>query len=176
MHLSKPKSLDSNAQLGQLYSEHHGWLINWLKRRMASPDNAPDTAQDTWLRIMASQAHLGMRSPRAFLATTARRLLMDRARRQAIEDAYLETLSASWEQFDAEASPEQLLEAVQLLSHIAESLRGLGDKPRQAFLMRYLDGASHAQISEHLGVSKKMVQNYLIQAVLKCHMNMAEAE
>lgn len=176
MHAPEEKSTNSDKAFSQLYSEHHRWLLTWLQQRMAYPDNAPDAAQDTWLRILASHAHLSLREPRAFLATTARRLLIDRARRQSIEQAYLESLQRSIENQGGEASPEQILEAVQLLTGLAEVLNGLSAKARQAFLMRHLDGASHAQIAEHLGVSNKMVQKYLVQALLKCHANIVASE
>ncbi len=40
--------------------------------------------------------------------------------------------------------------------------------------MRYLDGMAHAEIAAQLQVSTKMVQKYLVQALLHCHAALAE--
>lgn len=73
-----------------LYTEHHGWLFGWLRKKLGCPHNAADLSHDTFMRILASRDALGaMREPRAFLTTTARHLIIDRARRRQLEDAYL---------------------------------------------------------------------------------------
>ena len=37
-----------------LYSEHHGWLQNWLRGKLGCAADAADLAQDTFLRILLS--------------------------------------------------------------------------------------------------------------------------
>ena len=62
-------------QVQSLYSEHHGWLLGWLRKKLSCPHGAADVAQDTFVRIIASRdALFGMREPRAYLSTTAKRL------------------------------------------------------------------------------------------------------
>lgn len=168
MSEATPDAPDRQA-IGALYSDHHGWLFGWLRKRLGCPQNAADVAHDTFARILASRAQLNLREPRAFLATTARRLLIDRARRSKIEQAYLEALYQAAENLEGFPSPEQIMQAVQALEQIALALRGLSDKAQQAFLLRHLDGLGHAEIATRLGVSTKMVQKYLVQALLHCH-------
>ncbi|MBM7060029.1 sigma-70 family RNA polymerase sigma factor [Pseudomonas sp. UL073] len=163
-----PPSLDA-ASVGELYVEHNGWLTGWLRKRLGCSQNAADVAQDTFVRILATREQLGLREPKAFLATVARRLLIDRARRRAIEQAYLDELQYLAESLDGFPSAEQVAAAVEALEQIAEALQGLASKARQAFLWRQLDGLSHAEIAARLGVSTKMVQKYLVQALLHCH-------
>jgi RNA polymerase sigma-70 factor (ECF subfamily) len=153
-----------------LYCEHRGWLFNWLRRKLGSSDNAADLTQDTFLRIIASRdTLLGIREPRAFLVTTANRLMADRARRKLIEDAYLRELALAAAHQAGHPSPEQILETVQALTQIEAVLDGLADKPRQAFLLHYLDGDTQQQIANQLGVSERMVRKYLVQALTHCH-------
>ena len=109
------------------------------------------------------------REPRAFLATVARRLLVDRSRRQKLEQAYREELLRHIEHLEQAPSPEQILAAVQALEHIARALDRMPARARQAFFLRHLEGLSHAQIAEQLQVSTKTVQTYLVQALLHCH-------
>lgn len=153
-----------------LYSDHHGWLYGWLRRRLGCAHNAADVAQDTFLRILASrEALLGMREPRAYLSTTARRLIIDRARRQSIEQSYLEELARTAEDSAGHPSSEDIAIVLQALEQIGAALHGLSERAREAFLLHYLEGHTHAAIAGRLGVSTKMVQKYLARALLHCH-------
>ena len=81
------------AHLSTLYSEHHGWLYGWLRGKLGNRAEAADLAQDTFLRLLGKREAAPLREPRGYLATIARGLLIDRYRRQALEQAYLEALA-----------------------------------------------------------------------------------
>lgn len=156
-----------------LYCEHRGWLFEWLRRKLGSSDNAADLTQDTFVRIISSRdTLLGVREPRAFLVTTAKHLLADRARRKFLEDAYLQELSLAAGHAAGHPSPEQILETVQALAHIERALDGLPVKSRQAFLLHYLDGEAQSCVAERLGVSERMVRKYLVQALTHCQLTL----
>ncbi|MCP3751922.1 sigma-70 family RNA polymerase sigma factor [Pseudomonas sp. SBB6] len=155
--------------LDTLYKGYHGWLLGWLRRRLDCPHNAADLAQDTFVRLLNAGAYVAPREPRAFLATVARRLLVDRGRRQKLEQAYREELARHVEHLEQAPSPEQLLAAVKALEQIARALEQMSARARQVFILRHLEGLSHAQIAERFQVSSKTVQNDLVQALLQCH-------
>ncbi|WP_300719824.1 sigma-70 family RNA polymerase sigma factor [Pseudomonas sp.] len=165
----KPPSITDADSLDALYKGYHGWLLVWLKRRLECPHNAADMAQETFIRLITAGAYATPREPRAFLATVARRLMVDRNRRQKLERAYREELARHVEHLEHAPSPEQILAAVQALEHIARALDRMLPRARQAFILRHLEGLSHAQIAAQLQVSTKTVQNYLVQALLHCH-------
>jgi len=155
--------------LDALYKGYHGWLLNWLRRRLDCPHNAADMAQDTFTRLLSAGAYVAPNEPRAFLATVARRLLLDRGRRQRLERAYREELARHVEHMEQAPSAEQVMAAVQALEHIARALAGMTSRMRQVFVMRHLDGLSHGEIAAHFKVSTKTIQNDLVQALLQCH-------
>ena len=156
-------------QVHTLYSEHHGWLFAWLRKKLSCPHNAADVAQDTFVRIIASRdALFGLREPRAYLSTTARRLLLDRARRQVLERSYLAGLALIADSLPGAPSPEETLMAVQALEQIANALQNLSAKARDAFLLHYLEELPQAAVAAQLKVSTRMVQKYLVQALLAC--------
>jgi RNA polymerase sigma factor (sigma-70 family) len=95
--------------------------------------------------------------------------MIDQVRRKQIEQAYLTELALIAENSEFSPPPEQTLAAIQALEQIGAALDGLPFKPRQAFLLHYLDGQGHAAIALHLGVSTRMIQKYLVQALLHCH-------
>lgn len=161
--------LSLNRQIETIYADHHGWLLSWLRRRLNDSCTAADVAQDTFLRLLASRdALLGIQEPRAYLTTTAKRLLIDRSRRHVIEQAYLDELASMAAELPGQPSPDEILQAMEALRQISIALQGVTVRAREAFLKHYLDGQTHAAIAASMGVSKRMVQKYLVQALLKC--------
>lgn len=160
--------------LQRLYVEHAPWLQDWLRWRVGCPHDAQDLAQDTFGRLLQALARgtlpdlQVLQQPRAFLATTARRLLIDEARRRAIERSCLQALAQARGEDAVGASPEEVLGAVQQLLALAELLESLSDKARQAFLLYRLDGLRQAEIAEQLGVSVSRVKQYIAQAMVHC--------
>lgn len=157
------------AAISNLYCEHHGWLFGWLRRKLGCAQNAADLAQDTFTRILnARESVATLREPRAFLSTTARRLIIDQVRRKQIENAYLQELALTAQALEGFQSPEQILTTLEALEHIAFILEGMQDKVRQAFVLYYLDGLKQSEIARQLALSDRTVRKYLIQALLHC--------
>lgn len=157
-------------QVQLLYSDHQGWLKSWLRRRLGCAEQAADVAHDTFLRVICASGTLsGLQEPRAYLTTTARRLLIDRARHQRIEEAYLSALSASASDTDMAPSPESIAAAIQIIKRLIDGLDNLPAKARQAFLLHYMEDRPQSEIASELGVSVRMIQKYLSRALLCCH-------
>ena len=160
--------------LHDLYASHHGWLSGWLRRKLGCPEQAADLAQDTFLRILGARDALpAICEPRAYLTTTANRLIIDRARRRALEQAYLAELSAVADSLHSFPSPEETLIAVQALMQIANALERVPARAGEAFLLHYLDGMTHAEVAGRLDVSPRMVRKYLVQCLLACDLQSA---
>ncbi len=132
------------------------------------------TAREIYTRFFTikssnGKSGLNLQLPKAYLATTAKRLVIDQSRRQCIERAYLAELKLATAMMDHAPSPEQLLSVMQVLERISVALEGLARKPQQAFLLHYLEGKTHAAIAGQLGVSDRMVRKYLVQALVHCY-------
>lgn len=149
-----------------LYLEHHAWLTRWLRYRTSDKDGAADLAQDTFLRVLAAKELPPLAEPRAFLATIARRLLVNQHRRERIEQAYLEALALQPE--GHAASPETRHLLIETLCAIDKALDTLPAKVRAAFLMSQLEGLKHEEIAARLGVTTRSVSNYMVKAVQAC--------
>lgn len=167
-------SRDDRTLVDHLYREHQGWLRGWLRKRLGCPQHAADITHDTFLRILTAPERLELQQPRSFLGTIARRLLVDRARREVLERAYLEALQCQVEIGEIMPSAEAVASALQLLEQLAKVLQGLAPRVRTAFLLRQLDGLTHDEIAHRLGVSTRMVRKYLVQALLHCHRQLNE--
>mgnify|MGYP000864567211 CR=1 FL=1 len=156
--------------LRTLYLDHQGWLQNWLRHKLGCHHQAADLAQDTFFRLLSlSRVDLAaLQTPRAYLTTTATRLLIDQARRRKVEQAYLEALSLTEVDIHA-VSPEQHLLTVETLTLITGMLESMPEKARQAFMLSRLENLTYPEIATILGVSSSMVKQYIARAMVHCH-------
>lgn len=162
-------SIDDSAHLNAvdtLYSDHHDWLVRWLRSRLGCAHNAADLAQDTFTRILASRDATTVCEPRAYLTTIAKSLMVNWYRRQALERAYLDALVYIPE--TEVPAPEQHLIILETLHEIDRMLDSLAPKVRQAFLLSQIEGLKYEVIAEQLGVSLGSVKRYMQQAFRQC--------
>ncbi|MBC2654452.1 RNA polymerase sigma factor [Pseudomonas sp. MSSRFD41] len=156
-----------NELVGELYRDHRGWLLAWLRRNVACAQRAEDLSQDTFVRLLGREELKAPREPRAFLVAVAKGLLFDHFRRAALEQAYLNEL---WLIPEAEQpSPEEQQVILEDLKAIDRLLDKLSSKARAAFLYSRLDGLGHAEIATRLGVSVPRVRQYLAQGIRQCY-------
>ncbi|CAN5651391.1 hypothetical protein BH09PSE5_BH09PSE5_18010 [soil metagenome] len=100
--------------------------------------------------------------------------MVDRARRRRIEQSYLDELALLVDDSGFAPSPQSVLIAVQALEQFSIALDSLAPKARDAFLLHYLDGETQPVVAERLGISVRMVQKHLAQALLRCHQALAD--
>ncbi|MCB5186752.1 sigma-70 family RNA polymerase sigma factor [Methylobacillus caricis] len=157
----------SNNIFEVFYTSHYFWLRSYLVRKFKCQHQAADVTQDTFIKLLNHSNLSELAQPRAFLTTTATRIMIDMIRRRHLETTYLQFLQLSKsEQFVD--SPEQLAIAVESLVAIANMLDSVSPKAREIFLMNRLDGMKHAEIAVHFGISIPRVRQYLAQVIVKC--------
>lgn len=151
-----------------LYRDHHDWLQGWLRRRLGNAFDAADLAQDAFLRLILKSVPKRFDSDaeaRAYLRAMAQGMCIDLFRRRQVEQAWLDALAAQPE--PCEPSPESRAIVIETLMEIGALISRLSDKARDAFVMAQIHGLSTREIAEELGVSARMVQKYLAQAMLQ---------
>ncbi|XAH21245.1 sigma-70 family RNA polymerase sigma factor [Xylophilus sp. GW821-FHT01B05] len=153
-------------QVHALYTDHHGWLQGWLRKKLGNAFDAADLAQDTFLRVLRAPGIDRINEPRAYLTTIARNLLINHVRRRAIEQAYLDALALLPE--SVAPSPEARLMVLETLVEIDRRLDGLAAQAKQAFLLAQLEGLGQAEIAAELGISLSTVKRHLTKAAMRC--------
>lgn len=155
-------------QMQSLYSEHHGWLNAWLRRRLDNSFDAADLAHDTFLRVLGKPRELdAIKEPRAWLTSIAHGLVVDRVRRLEVERACLEAIAQLPE--PEAMSPESRLILTEALVAIDAMLDGLNPKARIAFLLSRLDDLTYTEIAAHMAVSLSSVEKYMAAAIRHCY-------
>jgi RNA polymerase sigma-70 factor (ECF subfamily) len=145
-----------------LYSDHHGWLYGWLRKRLSCAMDAADLTHDTYLRLIVSGRLPQPRQSRSFLIQIAKGLVIDLHRRRALERSYLEALAALPEAEVPSVEHQNLV--LETLAQIDKMLDQLPAKVREAFLLSQFDGLTYAHIAERMGISIATVRKYMLKA------------
>lgn len=169
---------ESQEQLGRIYRDHHRWLLGWLRPRVDCRELAADLMQDVFVRVLTAENAAtrleSIREPKGYLATIARRLMIDHFRRARLERAWLQALA---EQPEAETiSEETRAILLETLCELDAMLTGLGPKVRKAFLLSQIDGLPYKVIAQQLDISLVTVNRYIAKALQQCIVHGLQAE
>lgn len=148
-------------------------LTAFLSRTLGDRQTAADVTQETFLRLLDRKAQEGIEQPRAFLFKTAINLSIDLSRRTRIRRSEeLETLDR--EGCLDERCPQQDAIREQQLLMLRRALAQLPEVCREAFLLRKVEGCSHTEIAERLGISRDMVEKHIVNAMKHCRMRLKQ--
>ncbi|MGS0892513.1 sigma-70 family RNA polymerase sigma factor [Burkholderia stagnalis] len=161
--------IESHAQrdFRALYTDHHGWLRGWLRKRLGNACDAADLAHDTYLRVLATGTPPPPEDSRRYLTQIANGLVIDLYRRRHIESAYLDTIRRLPE--PDTPSPETRALVIEALCEIDAMLDRLPANARTALLLCKLDGLTYREIAARLDVSVSSVEKYVATALRACY-------
>ena len=161
------------ALIERLFAQHGTALQAFLRRRIRVIPDAPDLAQEVYLRMLRVSDSDTIRNPELYLYAVANNLVK--------ENAVLERQRAAWHDIDDSAVQEQLAELPRFDGEIDTDLRSqrlrevlsqLSPKCRAAVLLQYGHDLSYAEIAQRLRISTHMVKKYLAQALVHCRRRM----
>ncbi|MGH8416433.1 MAG: sigma-70 family RNA polymerase sigma factor [Pseudomonas sp.] len=145
------------------FLDHYEELVGTWTRRLKSRHQAEDLTHDAFVRVLESSGGGSVEQPRAYLHQTARNIAVDTWRR---EDRRSELESES---IDPAAShgddPEAFMHAIELADSIERALAELPLNCRKVFIWQKLEGLTQQEIAERLGLSKNMVEKYMIRTL-----------
>ena len=144
------------------FFEHYEELIGTWTRRLRNRQQAEDLAHDTFVRVLESTA-CEVAQPRAYLHQTARNIAVDAYRREDRREAL--TLQAVDHGAPHSGDPEQFMHAIQLADSIERALAELPLNCRKIFIWQKIEGLTQQEIAERLGLSKNMVEKYMIRTL-----------
>lgn len=139
-------------------------LMQYLQHNWRNKSDIADLRQDIYVQVYQAARTSFPESPRAFLFATARNLLIRRMRREQIIP--IEAVS----DFDAlglaieTPGPESNVIARDELRRLQSALDRLAPRTRQAFVMRQVDGLSHREIADRMGITERTVKYHLAEA------------
>lgn len=147
-------------------------LEKFFARRIADPTEVEDLVQEALLRLVAGgQGEARPDNPQAWLFRVAHNLVADYYRRPRLQRFepidLLETTPSdrpTQEDERRRADLQQLMEA---------ALAELSSSCRTVFILRRFEDCDTAEIARQLGISRRMVQKHLVQAVTHLYIRLA---
>ncbi len=144
---------------------HEAALTHYLRSAWPNPADVPDLRQEAYVRVYESAARQRPQSPRAFLLTTARNLILDRIRRERIVSIDFTPDFESLNVLIEGISPEQRVNARQELRRLADAIDQLPANCRAVVWLRRVDGLSQREVAEKLGMQEGTVASHLARGM-----------
>jgi RNA polymerase sigma factor (sigma-70 family) len=149
---------------------HHQSVLRFLRRRGASPEDALDIAQDTYVRFLRYEGTTDIESPAAMLFRIAGNVAADHMRAAALRGR---TRSFEADAYDTEIasehpSAERELAAEQIVSVVVLAIAALSPRCRSVFLLSRLDGLTYSEIAARCAISVKTVEKHISHALRLC--------
>ncbi len=158
----------------RLFAEHRAALQAFFLRRIRAKADAPDLAQEVYVRMLRISDQEAIRNPVHYLYTVANNLVKEHAvldQRQAsgidIDEAPAHEELETLPEFDGD------LDTTQRVARLGVVLQQLRPKCRAAMELRFTHGLSFREIAMHLGVSPQMAKKYVAQGLSHCRRRMA---
>lgn len=152
-----------------LYQDHHRWLETWLRRQLGCSHQAADLSQDTFEQVLRAERAgraPALRQPRAYLATIARRILINFWRRRDLEQAWIDAMVDLDEALVPSAEARVAL--MQALERLDAALAGLPARTREVFWLSQVEECTYDEIAGRLAMPVISVRRAMKRALTAC--------
>ncbi len=161
----------------KLFAEHHGALQRYIYRRIRTKSDAPDLAQEVYVRMLRIGDSNAIRNPQLYLYTVASNLVKEHAVADRRQASRLDLDETSVQQRLGELPAlDNQLDATQAAERLRSVVERLPVKWRTAVILQYRYGLTYQEIADRLGVSSNMVKKYLARALGRCRRDMTRWE
>jgi RNA polymerase sigma factor (sigma-70 family) len=168
-----PKDVKQNF-VSSIATRYGDRLRSFLSRRLRNDADAPDLAQEVFLRLMRVEHHESIRSPEAYLFTVASHVLHQHALKQSATPISVDITDLFSElELTSPDDPATRADVQQRMEHLERSLKELPPKVSTTLMLHRFAGYSIEEIGKQLGVARPTAKKYLARALT--HVRAAEA-
>lgn len=147
---------------------HKGWLYRFIRRYVADRDDAYDLLQESFVSAWSALSRFDPERPfEAWLRRIALNKCRDRARRNAVRRAALALLGlgkGSGVEDDSTPAPDLSAASDHALRKLEQAIAGLPRQLKEPLVLTMLEGMSHKDAGEFLGINSKAVETRVYRA------------
>jgi RNA polymerase sigma-70 factor (ECF subfamily) len=175
-----PKQPGGEDVLLAAYMLRRANLIRFFAARAGSHAAAEDLAQELYLKLATRSEPIEAENPTALLYRIALNLLRDRARgemRSAAREADwrgAHHATVAGEDVADDAPADDAAASRQRLRQLIDAVAELPPQMQRAFTLHKLDGLSHAQTAQVMGLSVKSVEKHISAALARLAAKLAK--
>ncbi len=140
---------------------HDGQLKAYLRDQFPAERDIEDVVQESFVRLCKARATTPIRSVKAFLFRVARNVALDRRRRDRGNLEIARVGGGTLDIVDERADVAASIRAGEKASLLAEALARLPDRAHEVVILCKIEGLSHAEAAERLGISKRTVDEHV---------------
>ena len=133
-------------------------LFQFLRRRVRSPIDVQDLAQETYLRLLRTHDLSEVRNPQAYLLQVARHVAMEWCDRQPRSDSMV---VLDEDMLVDDRLPELELDDQLSQQRLEEALAAISPMMRAVLLLKLRDGQSYQDIAATLHITERQIRRYL---------------
>ena len=171
-HLIERLRVSDQEAFRLLFEKYQPMLFRSVLYNLHDADTAHDIVQETFIRVWSHRTSLQPNRPLlAYLFRISRNLVRDHAKHDAVRRRLEADIPLTLQ--PTGTNPEESLQLSMLEERLTEVVRTkLPTKCREIFLLSRMEGMSNAEISEHLGISVKTVENQITRGlkILRRHL------
>jgi RNA polymerase sigma-70 factor (ECF subfamily) len=157
--------------LRNLLISRYTTLRNRLQWRLGSEDRAEEALHETWVRLETMPELGPIKNADAYLLRMATNVVIDQSRREhrevQLDDTEIEEI---FEVEDELANPERIVDARRKVEALGVILAGLTPRRRKILIAARLHGELNTEIAKRMGISLRLVEKELSEALKHCHL------
>ncbi len=169
-----PKSLHQNIcdkiRFSKLYEKYAQSLSNILFYKYGELLNPSDTVQEAFIKLWENCSKIKPETVKSYLYTTANNMMLNAVKHQKVVLKYQQVKPKNY----TNESPEFVLRKKEFLKRFERVLSELKEEERVAFLLNKVDGKTHKEVAEVLGITKKVAEHRIYAALNKLKDNLEE--
>lgn len=136
-----------------------------LRRVCSGPAEVDDVVQEMYYKLLSMPGVEHIREPKGFVVRTAKNLVMDRMRRDAIVSIEAMNNLEELEVADDAPSPERVALARAELNWVMGLIANLPPRCKRVMMARRVDGMSQIETAASLGVSERVVEKEMFRGM-----------
>jgi RNA polymerase sigma-70 factor (ECF subfamily) len=163
------QSSKQEKELERLFLSKRPALLRFFAARIGSTDQAEDLVQELFLKVRTAPDS-DLADPTAYLYRLGLNLLTDRYRsvargRRRDDDYWRAHAAGALSDEDDGPSPERAAESRLRLERILQAVETLPPQCKRVFRLHRIEGLSHRDVAQALGISKSTVEKHMIAAI-----------
>lgn len=154
------QNICDKLRFSKLYEKYAQSLSNILFYKYGDILNPADKVQDAFIKLWENCAKITPETAKSYLYTTANNMMLNAVKHQKIVLKYQQVKPKDY----TNESPEFVLRKKEFLKRYERILSSLREEERAAFLLNKVDGKTHKEVAEILGITKKVAEHRIYAA------------
>ncbi|MBR9913389.1 MAG: sigma-70 family RNA polymerase sigma factor [Algicola sp.] len=170
MPTSLHQDICDKIRFSKLYEKYAQSLGNILFYKYGDLLNPADKVQEAFIKLWENCAKITPEAAKSYLYTTANNMMLNEVKHQKVVLKYQQVKPKDY----TNESPEFLLRKKEFLKRFERALSALKEEERAAFLLNKVDGKTHKEVADILGITKKVAEHRIYAALNKLKIDIEE--